>query len=483
MNLKIILKSLGILLICEAGSMLLSLLVSIIYAEPSFIYFIYSIIIITIIGLPLIFINTQNTIFYAKDGFAIVSLGWILVSLFGALPFFLSGYIPSLVNSIFETISGFTTTGASILVNIESLPKGILFWRSFTHWIGGMGVLMLTLAILPSAGAKSFHIMKAESPGPSPEKLVPKIRHTARILYEIYFAISLAEVIALLVAGMPLYDSFIHTFGTAGTGGFSNRNSSVGAYANPVIDVIVTVFMLVFGTNFALHYHLLRGNVNSFLKNEEFRLYIGIAIFSTLFITFNIHGTIYNAIFDSIRYASFQVASIMTTTGFVTADFNMWPVFSKLLLLFLMFIGSCSGSTGGAMKNIRILLLFKVIKNYIIRIIHPRAIHTVKLDGKAVNDEIISGVLVFFFAYIIIFVGSVMIVSINGKDITTTLSSVAATIGNIGPGLGMVGATGNYAHYSILSKIVLSICMIVGRLEIFPMLLLIIPSFWKKVNI
>jgi trk system potassium uptake protein len=322
MNYKTILRSLGILLICEAVSMILPVLVCIIYREKSFIYFIHTMIILCVAGLPLALIKPSNTNLYARDGFAIVGFGWVLVSLFGGLPFFFSGYIPSFIDSVFETISGFTTTGASILTNIESLPKGMLFWRSFTHWMGGMGVLMLALAILPSAGAKAFHIMKAESPGPNPGKLVPKIGHTAKILYGIYILITIAEVVALLIAGMPLYDSFIHTFGTAGTGGFSNRTLSVGAYASPAIEIIITVFMLIFGTNFALHYQLLRGKARSILKNEEFRLYMGITAFSILFITLNIYGNIYNTIPEALRHASFQVLPPQTLTyGRFSANF------------------------------------------------------------------------------------------------------------------------------------------------------------------
>ena len=481
MNYRIVLKSLGVLLICEAVSMLFALIVSLIYKE-SISAFLYSIGITLFAGLVMFKIKPLSQSIYARDGFVIVGLGWVMVSFFGCLPFYISGTIPVLINSFFESVSGFTTTGASILIEIESLPKGILFWRSFTHWVGGMGVLMLALAILPSVGARTLHIMRAESPGPNPGKLVPRISQTAKILYSIYFSITVIEIILLFIAGLPLYDSFIHAFGTAGTGGFSNRNLSVGAYGNIYVEIIITVFMLIFGANFALYFQILKGNSKSILKNEEFRFYLGVVFFSIAIVTINLTG-LFDSIGQSLRYSSFQVASILTTTGYTTADFNQWPILSKMLLLLLMFVGGCAGSTGGAMKNIRILMLFKIIKTEIMKLVHPKAVHPVKIDGKAVDGGTVNGVKVFFITYIFIFVASILIISLDGKDIATTISSVAATIGNIGPGLGEVGATGNYFHMSVLSKLVLSFCMIVGRLEVFPILLLFVPAFWKKVNI
>jgi len=473
---------LGILLVCEALSMLPSLVVALIYREAGGAAFIYSILIILAVGFPLVFVKPYTSNFYARDGFAIVAIGWILISFFGSLPAFISGAIPSLVDSFFESISGFTTTGASILKEIESLPKGILFWRSFTHWVGGMGVLMLTLAILPSVGGRTQHIMKAESPGPNPGKLVPKIGQTAKILYGIYLAISVVEIVLLLVSGMPLYDSFIHTFGTAGTGGFSNMNASVGSYNNIAAEIIITVFMLIFGANFALYYQILKGYPRAPFKNEEFRFYIGVAVVSMILVAANINGSVFKSLWESLRHSSFQVASILTTTGYTTSNFDAWPMFSRIVLLILMFIGGCSGSTGGAIKNIRVLLLIKTMKQELMKIIHPRAVHPVKIDGKVVEEETLTRVMAFFFMYMFVFVFAVLIVSTDGKDIATTVSSVAATIGNIGPGLGLVGAVGNYSDMSVLSKLVLSFCMIVGRLEVYPILLLLVPSFWKKVN-
>lgn len=480
MNFAMVLKNLGKLLVCEALSIVPAALVSIYYKENEFWSFLYTIIILIVLGVILIRIKAKNKNIYSRDGFAIVAIGWILLSFFGALPFYFSGAIPSLVDSFFEASSGFTTTGATILGEIESLSRGILFWRSFTHWIGGMGVLVLVMAILPSAGAGSMQIMKAESPGPNPGKLVPKVKETAKILYGIYLIITLVQLILLKVSGLPFFDSMIHTLGTVGTGGFSNRNISVGAYNNIAAEIIITVFMLICGTNFALHYQLLKGNIKGFFKDGEFKLYLFIVTMSIILITFNLNGNIYNSVKESLRHASFQVASIITTTGYATVDFNTWPSLSKLILLLLMFVGGCAGSTAGGMKNIRILLLFKAAKRDLLKIIHPKAVYTVTLQGKAVNEQTLSEVLGFFFMYVIIFCFSVLIVSFEGKDIVTTISSVATTLGNVGPGLEIVGPMGNFSSFTVFSKLIFSFCMIVGRLEIYPMILLLMPRFWAK---
>jgi trk system potassium uptake protein TrkH len=478
-----VLRSLGILLICEALIMLPSLFVAILKGGPDVQAFVTSILIILLAGIPAVFIKPKNKNIYARDGFAIVALGWLLISFFGSLPFVFSGSIPSLIDAFFETSSGFTTTGATLLTQIEGLPHGILFWRSFTHWAGGMGVLVLTLAILPSVGAGTIQIMKAESPGPNPGKLVPRIGQTAKLLYAIYIAITIVEIVLLCIAGMPLYDACIHTFGTVGTGGFSNRNLSVGAYNNVMIETIITFFMVMCGANFALYYQALKGGIKNIFKDEEFRLYIGIVIAATLLITFNLNGRIYNSIWQSLRYSSFQVSSIITTTGYSTANFDQWPAFSKTILLLLMFVGGCAGSTAGAIKNIRFLLLFRIMKRELYKIIHPRAVYTVRFGGKAVEDETLSEVLVYFFMYLLIFAIAVLIVSYDGMDFTTTISSVATCIGNVGPGFAAVGPMGNFSAMSDVSTIVLSLCMIIGRIEIYPILLLLVPSFWKKVNI
>ncbi|MBU3142932.1 TrkH family potassium uptake protein [Clostridium sp. CF012] len=480
MNFRMVLKNLGIVLVCEGIAMFPSLIVALIYGEHSVWSFLYTMLLLFIIGIPAGFIKPKHAGLYVKDGFAIVAIGWILVSFFGAFPFYFSGAIPSFVDSFFEASSGFSTTGASILQQIEGLSKGVLFWRSFTHWVGGMGVLVLTMAILPSAGTGALQIMKAESPGPSPGKLVPKVRETAKILYGIYLLITIIEIVLLKIAGMPLFDSFVHTFGTVGTGGFSNMNLSVQAYSNVYIDMIITFFMFVCGANFALYYQLLKGNIKGFFKDSEFILYSLVVITAIILVALNINGTMYKGALQSFRYSAFQVVSVITTTGYATADFNLWPVFSKTILFFLMFIGGCAGSTAGGIKNIRFLILFKAAKRDLLKIIHPRAVYSVRVGGKAINEQTLSEVLGFFFMYIMVFCGAILIISIEGKDLVTTVTSVATTLGNVGPGLGMVGPRGNFSGFTDLSKMIFSFCMIIGRLEIYPILLLVLPSFWKK---
>jgi trk system potassium uptake protein len=480
MNYSMVLKNLGRLLICEALAMIPSLAVAMLDGGVDVGAFAYTILLLLLVGVTSFFIKPKNKGIYARDGFAITAIGWILLSFFGALPFYFSGSIPSLVDAFFESSSGFSTTGSSILQVVEGLPRGMLFWRSFTHWVGGMGVLVLAMAILPSAGAGSFQIMKAESPGPTPGKLVPKVKETAKILYGIYIVFTITEAILLKLAGMSWFDSLIHTFGTVGTGGFSNRNASVGAYNNVYIDIIITVFMFLCGANFALYFQVLKGNIKGIFKDEEFRFYSLIVVGSIILIALNIYGTMFNSIGQSVRHSAFQVVTIITTTGYATTNFDTWPTFSKIILFFLMFIGGCAGSTGGGIKNIRILLLLKSAKRDLLKIIHPRAVYSVRYGEKSVDEKILSEVTVFFFMYIILFCLAVLVVSIEGKDIVTTLTAVAATIGNIGPGLGLVGPMGNFSSFTDLSKIVLSFCMIIGRIEIYPILLLASRRFWRK---
>lgn len=483
MNFRMIFKNLGVVLFIEAVCMIPSLLVALIYGQGDAKSFIISILILVLVGIGMHRIKTVTTNFYARDGFVMVALGWLLVSIFGALPFIISRAIPSVMDAMFESVSGFSTTGASILQDIESLPQGILFWRSFTHWMGGMGVLILMLAVLPSVKANTLHIMRAESTGPSPGKFVPKIGQVAKILYVIYITLTAIEVILLLTGGMSLYDSLIHAFGTAGTGGFSNKNVSVAAFDSVYIETIITAFMLLFGINFALYYAIYKGNLKSVLRDEELRFYVGTVVVTILLITMNINGKVFHSIGEAMRHSAFQVSSIITTTGFATTDFNQWPEFSKCILLLLMFIGASAGSTGGGIKCIRILLLFKVIKREIYKIIHPRSVYTVKINKKVVDEEILSGIMAFFFLYTFICTVSLLVVSLNGKGLISSLTAVIASVSNIGPGLEIVGPMGNYADFSVMSKAVLSICMIIGRLEIYPLLLLCTPAFWKRVNI
>lgn len=483
MNFRMIFKNIGTVLFIEAAAMMPSLVVSLIYRQGDAMSFLLTILILLLVGLVLNGIKPVTRNIYSRDGFAIVSLGWLIVSFFGALPFIFSGAIPAFIDAIFESVSGFTTTGSTILKQVEGLPKGILFWRSFTHWIGGMGVLVLTLAVLPSVKGSTLHIMKAESPGPNPEKLVPKMGQTAKILYTIYLVLTAILVSLLVIAGMPLYDSLIHAFGIAGTGGFSSRNLSVGAYNNVYAEVIITVFMFLFGVNFALYYQSLKGNLKSAMRDDEFRFYFGTVLAAIAVITINLYGNVFDSVGESLRHASFQVSTVITTTGFSSTDFNLWPVFSKSVLVLLMFIGASAGSTGGGIKCIRCVVLFKMVKREVGKVIHPRSVYTVKINGKALGEESLSGIAAYFFVYISIFVMSVLVVAFDEKGLVSTFTAVATTIGNVGPGLEMVGPMGSFADFSVLSKAVCTFDMLVGRLEIFPVLILFAPTFWKRVNI
>lgn len=464
----------------EAGLMVLPLLVSLYYGEPEYTSFLYTIIILLAVGFCGYMIKPRVKTIYSRDGFAIVALGWLLISIFGSLPFLFSGVITNPIDAFFETSSGFTTTGATILSSVEGLPNGIMFWRSFTHWVGGMGVLVFTMAVLPLMGKGTMQIMKAESPGPNPGKLVPKLARTAKLLYLIYSVITVVEIILLKLGGMSWLDSCIHTFGTVGTGGFSNKNLSVGAYNSVYIDAVITIFMIACGVNFGLYYAALKGGIKSIIKDEEFRLYMGIIIASIVLITINLMGTVYHSVGQAFRYASFQVGSIITTTGYATTNFDKWPTFSKMILVVLMFVGACAGSTGGGMKNIRLLIQAKLAKKNIMKIIHPNAVYVVRVNGKAVDKETLREVPVYLSLYIFVTVVAILILSIEGKDFTTTVTAVAATMGNIGPGLGEVGPAGNFGGFNNLSKLVMSFCMLLGRIEIYPMFITAMPSSWKK---
>lgn len=480
MNYSMVLKNLGILLVCEALAMIPSLGVALWYKGDDIAAFLYTIGVLLLIGLVTMFIKPKNKTIYGRDGFAIASIGWILISFFGSLPFYFSGAVPSLVDCFFETVSGFTTTGSSILTNVEVLPLGLTFWRSFTHWIGGMGILVLTLAILPNIGAGNMQIMKAESPGPNPGKLVPRLKKTAIILYGIYIVITITEVILLKISGLSLYDSFIYSFGSVGTGGFANKSLSVGHYNKLAAEIIITIFCFGCGINFSLYYAAIKGNIKEVFKDAELKLYIAIVLISIMLITFNIKGNVFNGYGESLRHSSFQVVTIVTTTGYASTDFNQWPAFSKTILLLLMFVGGCAGSTAGSIKNVRILLMFKAAKREVHKIIHPKAVYTVKYGGKTVSESTLSAVSNFFIMYMFIFFLAIILISLDGKDMITNISAVAATLGNIGPGLGAVGPMGSFASFSDLSKMVMSFCMLAGRLEIYPLLLLFSRQFWKK---
>ena len=475
MNYRVVLKLLGNVLKYEIFLLIIPLLVALYYGDGDALSFLITMGLMVPLMIYLCKIRIDKKEIYAKEGFLTVGLAWILISVVGALPFVISGAIPSFIDAFFETSSGFTTTGASILTEIESLPRGILFWRSFTHWIGGMGFLIFILAVIPSLSTNTIFLLKAESPGPNPGKIVPKIRETAKILYMIYFVMTVIETILLMVAGLSLYDALIHALGTAGTGGFSNMNRSVASFNNPAVEWIITIFMLLFGVNFALYFQMFKGDFKSVFKSEELRYYILMIVVSIVLITINILDFNGGNIGLSIRDSSFQVASVITTTGYATTDFNLWPTFSKIILTLLMFAGAMAGSTGGGIKTVRIVLILKAIKREIDKILQR-----VKMDGKVVEEEVVLGVLLFIGAYIVISLIAIFIVALDGFDLVTTTTSVIATISNIGPGFEMVGATGNFAAFSPLSKIVLSFCMLAGRLEIYPMLILFSPSIWRK---
>ncbi len=420
----------------------------------------------------------KQAVFYAKDGFVSVGLSWVVLSVMGALPFVISGSIPHPVDALFETVSGFTTTGSSILSDVEALPKCMLFWRSFTHWVGGMGVLVFMLTILPMSGGYHMNLMRAESPGPSVERFVPTVKSTAKILYGIYICLSLLELLLLLVGKMPMFDALTLTFGTAGTGGFGIKNDSIGSYTT-YQQTVITIFMILFGVNFNVYFLFLLKKIRQGLKNEELRAYLGIILGAILLITVNIAGKFGNP-FLAFHHAAFQVGSIITTTGYSTVDFNTWPTFSKTVLVLLMLIGASAGSTGGGIKVSRIVILAKSVKKELKQYLHPHSISKIKMDGKPVEHEVVRSINVFLIAYLLIYAVSMLIVSLDNFDFTTTFTSVAATINNIGPGLDLVGPAANFGILSVPSKLVLIFDMLAGRLEIFPLLLLFVPDTWRK---
>ncbi len=480
MNYGLVIKILGNLLTVEALLMIPSLLIALYYSENDQMAFLTSIFITGIIGLIMSKSFKYRNIIRAKEGLVIVVFGWLLVSIFGSLPFVFSGSIPSWVDAFFETVSGFTTTGATILDNVEALPKGVLFWRSFTHWIGGMGILVFTVAILPALGVGGFQIFKMESPGPRPDRIVPRVRDTAKILYKTYLIITILQIILLFLGKMPLFEAAIHTFGTVGTGGFGIKNASVGAYDSTYIHLIIGIFMILSGVNFSLYYSLFKGRWREFIKDGELKFYLAIILGSIILITLNINKTIYDNMGLALRDSFFQVGSIITTTGYSTVDFNQWPAFSKLILFSLMFIGGCAGSTAGGMKTIRVLVLLKLVRRELSKVFHPRAVLPIKIGDKVVYDDMVTSISIFFILYILIFTLGTILISLEGIDFESSASAVAATLGNIGPGFGFVGPTRTYSQFSYPSKLLLSLFMLLGRLELFTIIVLFAPSIWKK---
>ncbi len=478
MNYSIVFYIIGWILNMEAAFMLLPCAVALIYREPSGWAFAVTILASLCIGIPLTIKKPANRVFYLREGFVTTSLSWILLSCIGALPFCISGYIPNPVDAVFETVSGFTTTGASILNDVEALSHCMLFWRSFTHWIGGMGVLVFLLILLPMTGGSNMNLMKAESPGPSVSRLLPKVSSSARILYLIYIFMTVVEIILLLFGGMSMFDALTLSFGTAGTGGFGTRNDSIAGYSI-YCQVIITVFMILFGVNFNVYFLILFKKWKQAFKNEEVITYLLIILASTLLITWNARQS-FSGYPEAFQQAAFQVGSIITTTGYATTDFNLWPQTSRTVLVLLMFIGACAGSTGGGVKVSRFLILIKTVAKELKLLLHPRSIKKVRIDGKTIEHETVRSTNVFMFTYILIFAISMFLLTFDNYDLTTTFTAVAATLNNIGPGLELVGPTGNFSFFSNGSKLVMIFDMLAGRLELFPMLLLFNKSTWKK---
>lgn len=477
MNYRMIKYILGWILIFEALFLLVPALTALVYGESVIISILISVLCCLAAGGLLIIRKPASTELYSKEGFVIVSLSWIVLSIFGALPFVLSGTIPRFIDALFETVSGFTTTGASILPEVESLPRSMLMWRSFTHWVGGMGVLVFVMAFIPLSGGQNIHIMKAESPGPSVSKLVPRVRTTALILYSIYFVLTFMEFLFLLFGGMSVFDSINTALATAGTGGFGIKNDSMGSYS-PYLQIVVTVFMLLFSVNFTSYYLLISRKWREALSREV-QVFALIVLVSIAVITVNVRG-MFGSISEAVRHVSFAVATIISTTGFSTTDFDLWPELSRTLLVLLMFIGACAGSTGGGIKVSRIIILFKSLSKELQMMIHPKQVKKITMDQKTVDHETVRAVNSFIVCYILVFVLSLTAIAFDNHDLITNFTAVAASINNIGPGLELVGPTQNFGFFSPLSKAVLIFDMLAGRLEIFPMLLLLNRATWKK---
>lgn len=481
MDFGAIIKVLGYLLMIEAGLMVPSLLVALYYNSLDKIGILISILITLVVGLVMSRVSRYRDDIQGKEGLAIVGLGWLLISIFGALPFVLSGAIPSWIDAFFETVSGFTTTGASIVNDIESFPKGVLFWRSFTHWIGGMGILVFTVAILPIIGLGGFQVYKLESTGPMADRIVPRVRDTAKILYTIYTAFTIIEIVLLILGGMSPYESALHAFGTVGTGGFGIKGNSVGFYDSTYIHLIIGTFMIMCGVNFSLYYSLIKGKWQEVIKDQELRVYLGIILVSVILITFNIYNSMdYTSFGLALRDSYFQVGSIITTTGYGTVDFDQWPTFSKLILLTLMFIGGSAGSTAGGIKVIRILILTKTIKREFYKILHPRAIIPIKVNDRSISNDTVIGIAAFIMLYILLLILGTMVISLDGVDFESAFSTSAATLSNIGPAFGFAGPARTYSQFSNISKLFMSGLMLLGRLELFTLIILFNPSIWKS---
>ena len=480
MNYRMVLNIIGRIVMAEAGLLILPVLVSLYYGETTALHaLLITAGIALAVGLLLVIVSrTKNRSIYAGEGFVSVAFAWMILSAIGALPFYISGAIPSYVDALFETVSGFTTTGASIIQNVEIIEKSLLFWRSFTHWVGGMGVLVFVMAIIPGNTKGTMNVMRAEMPGPIIGKLVPRIKDTAKILYLIYIALTALEITMLYAGGMPLFDSVVHTLGTAGTGGFGIKADSIASYT-PYMQWVITVFMLIFGLNFNLYYLILMRRIRSVLKSEELWCYVGIVVFAVAAITANVYS-MYDSFSAAFRHSAFQVSSIITTTGFTTTNFDLWPGFSKGILFTLMFIGGCAGSTAGGLKVSRVVMLFKLIGREIRKILHPRSVNKISFEGKSVDENTLDSVTVYLVIYIVCFVAIFLLLCIEPFSLETNISAAAACYNNVGPGFAGVGPTTNFSAYSDFSTIVLSFAMLLGRLEIFPLIIAISPSTWSR---
>ena len=480
MNYRMVLNIIGRIVMAEAGLLILPVLVSLYYGETTALHaLLITAGIALAVGLLFVIVSrTKNRSIYAGEGFVSVAFAWMILSAIGALPFYISGAIPSYVDALFETVSGFTTTGASIIQNVEIIEKSLLFWRSFTHWVGGMGVLVFVMAIIPGNTKGTMNVMRAEMPGPIIGKLVPRIKDTAKILYLIYIALTALEITMLYAGGMPLFDSVVHTLGTAGTGGFGIKADSIASYT-PYMQWVITVFMLIFGLNFNLYYLILMRRIRSVLKSEELWCYVGIVVFAVAAITANVYS-MYDSFSAAFRHSAFQVSSIITTTGFTTTNFDLWPGFSKGILFTLMFIGGCAGSTAGGLKVSRVVMLFKLIGREIRKILHPRSVNKISFEGKSVDENTLDSVTVYLVIYIVCFVAIFLLLCIEPFSLETNISAAAACYNNVGPGFAGVGPTTNFSAYSDFSTIVLSFAMLLGRLEIFPLIIAISPSTWSR---
>lgn len=478
MNYSMVLYILGHILKFESAFLTLPALVGLLYREKEGIPFLLVAVLCLVLGLFLTRKRPASSTLYTREGFVTVALSWIIMSIFGAIPFVLSGDIPSYVDALFETISGFTTTGASILTEVESLSRASLFWRSFTHWIGGMGVFVFIMAILPLMGGSTMNLMKAESPGPSVSKLVPHVKDTAKILYGIYIAITLSEIVLLCAFGMPLFDAVTTSFGTTGTGGFGIKNDSIAGYS-PALQIIVTIFMILSGVNYTFYFCLLSRRIKDAFRIEEVRWYFFIILASAGVIAYNT-SRMYPTVSETLRHAFFQVGSIITTTGYATTDFNLWPPLSQTILVILMFIGACAGSTGGGMKVSRLIIFFKSIRKELSLIIHPREIRKIRMDSHVIEHATLRSANVFLVIYFVTLLSSTLLISVDEFDFTTNFTAVVSALNNIGPGLNLVGPTQNFSIFSVFSKFVLMFDMLAGRLELFPLMILLMPSTWRK---